>query len=58
MTGSEDRCVCLYNPHKNMMIKQYKNLHNYDVSGLTINQDNSKFATGGGDKNVLLTDVI
>lgn len=34
MTGSEDRSVCLYNPHKNIMIKSYKNLHNYDISAL------------------------
>lgn len=40
------------------MIKHYKNLHNYDVSGLDIAEDNSKFVTGGSDKNVILTDVI
>lgn len=40
------------------MIKHYKNLHNYDVSGLAISKDNSKFVTGGGDKNIILTDVI
>lgn len=39
------------------MIKNYKNLHNYDVSGLCISTDNSKFVTGGGDKNVIVTDV-
>lgn len=58
MTGSEDRGVCLYNPSKNIMIKQYKNLHNYDVNGLDITKDNSKFVTGGGDKNIILTDVV
>ena len=58
MTGSEDRSVCLYNPSKNLMIKHYKNLHNYDVCGLDISKDNSKFVTGGGDKNVIITDVI
>ncbi len=58
MTGSEDRSVCLYNPSKNLMIKNYKNLHNYDVYSLDISNDNSKFITGGGDKNVILTDVI
>lgn len=57
MSGSEDRGVSLYNPHKNIMIKNYKNLHNYDVSGLEITRDNSKFVTGGGDKNVIVTDV-
>ena len=58
MTGSEDRSTCLYNPSKNLMIKQYKNLHNYDICGLDIYKDNSKFVTGGGDKNVIVTDVI
>lgn len=58
MTGSEDRSVCLYNPAKNLMIKQYKNVHNYDVYSLDISKDNSKFITGGGDKNIILTDVI
>jgi mitogen-activated protein kinase organizer 1 len=39
------------------MIKQYKNLHNYDVCGLAITNDNSKFITGGSDKVVIITDV-
>lgn len=39
------------------MIKNYKNLHNYDVSGLEISNDNSKFITGGSDKVVIVTDV-
>lgn len=58
MTGSEDRSVTLYNPSKNLLIKNYKNIHNYDVYTLDISKDNSKFITGGGDKNVILTDVI
>ena len=29
MTGSQDRSVCLYNPAKNLLIKNYKNIHNY-----------------------------
>lgn len=58
MTGSEDRSICLYNPSKNMMIKQYKKVHNYDVYSLDISKDNSKFISGGGDKNIILTDVI
>jgi mitogen-activated protein kinase organizer 1 len=40
------------------MIKHYKNIHNYDVSGLDICKDNSKFVTGGGDKNIIVTDVV
>ena len=58
MTGSEDRSVCLYNPSKTLMIKQYKNVHNYDVYSIDINKDNSKFISGGGDKNIILTDVL
>jgi WD40 repeat protein len=40
------------------MIKHYKNIHNYDVYTLDISKDNSKFITGGGDKNIILTDVV
>ena len=40
------------------MIKSYKNIHNYDVYSLAISKDNSKFISGGGDKNIILTDVI
>jgi mitogen-activated protein kinase organizer 1 len=58
MTGSEDRNVCLYNPSKNILIKTYKALHNYEISSLDITNDNSKFITGGGDKLIFLTDVI
>lgn len=48
----------MYNPHKQLLIKYYKNLHNYDVSSLQVVPDNSKFITGGGDKNIILTDVM
>jgi mitogen-activated protein kinase organizer 1 len=40
------------------MIKNYKNLHNYDVSTIDISKDNSKFVTGSGDKLIIMTDVI
>ena len=50
--------MSLYNPSKNMMIKQYKKVHNYDVYSIDISKDNSKFISGGGDKNIILTDVI
>ena len=40
------------------MIKHYRNIHNYDVYTLDISKDNSKFISGGGDKNIILTDVI
>ena len=40
------------------MIKHYRNVHNYDVYSLDISNDNSKFISGGGDKNIILTDVI
>lgn len=57
MTGSEDRSVVLFNPRKNMQVKVYKNLHNYEVSTLDISSDNSRFITGGSDKVILLSDV-
>lgn len=50
--------MCLYNPSKNLLIKHYKNVHNYDVYSLDISKDNAKFISGGGDKNIILTDVI
>lgn len=40
------------------MIKNYKNLHNYDITCLDICKDNSKFCTGGGDKLVMIMDVL
>jgi mitogen-activated protein kinase organizer 1 len=40
------------------MIKHYRNMHNYHIADLDINKDNSKFITGGGDKLVMITDVI
>ncbi len=40
------------------MIKNYKNLHNYDVSCIDILKDNSKFCTGSGDKLIIVTDVL
>ncbi len=58
MTASEDRSVSLYNPNKNIMIKNYKNLHNYDITCLDICKDNSKFCTCGGDKLVMVMDVL
>ncbi len=58
MTGSEDRGVCLYNPSKNLLVKSYKAIHNYAVHSLAINNSNSQFVTGGGDKLVFLTDVL
>lgn len=41
-----------------MLIKNYNNLHNYDISCIDILKDNSKFCTGGGDKIVLVMDVL
>lgn len=58
MTASQDRSVSLYNPSKNIMIKNYKNLHNYDVSCIDILKDNTKFCTGGGDKLIMVMDVL
>ena len=40
------------------MIKNYKNLHNYDITCIDITKDNSKFCTGSGDKLVMVIDVL
>lgn len=58
MTGSEDRSVSLYNPKKNLLIKVYKNIHNYEIASLDISNDNSRFISGGRDKVILMTDVF
>ncbi len=33
-------------------------MHNYDITCLDILKDNSKFCTGGGDKIIMVTDVL
>lgn len=47
----QDRVVRLWNPHKGLLVKSYAG-HGYDVRGVTVSQDNSKFASCGVDKQV------
>jgi mitogen-activated protein kinase organizer 1 len=58
MSGSQDRSIKLWNPHKQLLIKTYDNIHSQDVLDIAIEQDNSKFASVGNDKQVFLTDSI
>jgi mitogen-activated protein kinase organizer 1 len=60
MTGSNDRTVKLWNPHKDdiqvanqgLLIKTYSGSHGYGILDLAISKDNSKFVSAGGDKYV------
>ncbi|MEW5301403.1 MAG: hypothetical protein WDW36_004263 [Sanguina aurantia] len=56
LSGGKDRIVRLWNPHKGLLVKSYAG-HGYDVRGVTVSQDNSKFASCGVDKQVFLWDV-
>ena len=56
LTGSKDRSIRLWNPHKGAHIKAYQG-HGYDVRGLAVTQDNSRFVSCGGDKCIFLWDV-
>jgi len=53
---STDRCVKLYSPTKNLLLKTYKG-HNYDVLDIACSFDNCTIVSGSADKNVFLWDV-
>ncbi len=66
MTGSDDRSVQLWNPHRDdpsknspeaLHIKTYKGNHGYPIYDLAITKDNGKFVSCGGDKACFLVDV-
>ena len=67
MTAGEDRSVYLWNPFKPepasvtqkdaLLIKEYPFIHSYRVTDVIIRSDNSQFASCGGDKFVLTSDV-
>jgi len=57
MTGSQDKTINLYNPHKGILIKAYTGAHNYEVTDVAISADNGRFGSVGGDKYVILWDV-
>ena len=56
MSGGHDRTVRLWNPHTGLHIQTYKG-HSYEVLDLAITEDNSKFASCGKERSVLLWDV-
>jgi len=56
LTGSKDRSIKLWNPHRGTQIKSFQG-HGYDVRGLAVTDDNARFVSCGGDKAVYLWDV-
>lgn len=52
--GLQDRNICLWNPAKGILIKTYTG-HGYEVRDAAVAQDNSKFASCGGDKQARST---
>lgn len=66
MTGSDDRTIKLWNPHKSdpsksdrspLLIKTYDGAHGYAVLGLSIAKDKTKFASCGEDRTCFVWDV-
>ncbi|EMC94291.1 hypothetical protein BAUCODRAFT_228397 [Baudoinia panamericana UAMH 10762] len=56
LTGSQDRQVRLFNPSTRKLVQTYS-AHGYEVLDLAVSDDNSRFASVGGDKTVFLWDV-
>ncbi|KAL8997721.1 MAG: hypothetical protein Q9169_003050 [Polycauliona sp. 2 TL-2023] len=63
LTGSSDRSIRLYNPAKasssslgSGLVQTYS-AHGYEVLDISVTQDNARFASVGGDKQVFLWDV-
>lgn len=66
MTGSDDRTIKLWNPHKRdpsksdtsaLLIKTYDGAHGYSVLGLSISKDKTRFASCGEDRTCYVWDV-
>lgn len=66
LTAGADRTIKLWNASaasgssdaaQPKPIKTYTSGHSYEILALDVSPDNSRFASGGGDKNVLLWDV-
>lgn len=65
MTAGDDRVIMLWNPHKDdpsdigsaLHIKSYSGVHGYSVLDVALANDNSKFASAGGDKSAFFWDV-
>ncbi|KAL8755710.1 MAG: hypothetical protein Q9199_003453 [Rusavskia elegans] len=63
LTGSSDRSIRLYNPAKSSgssvgsgLVQTYS-AHGYEVLDISVTEDNARFASVGGDKQVFLWDV-
>jgi mitogen-activated protein kinase organizer 1 len=56
LSGGQDRCLHLWNPHRGLHIKSYVG-HGYEVLDIDVNYDNSKLASCGGDKMAYTWDV-
>ncbi|SMY26772.1 unnamed protein product [Zymoseptoria tritici ST99CH_1A5] len=58
LTGSSDRLIRLYNPaSRSTSAIQTYSAHGYPVLDLCVSEDNSRFASVGGDKTVFYWDV-
>ncbi|KAI9667060.1 MAG: hypothetical protein M1831_001237 [Alyxoria varia] len=65
LSGSSDRTINLYNPSKAIaepsspktLVQSFSGVHAYEVLSIAVAFDNSRFASGGGDKSVFLWDV-
>ncbi|KAL8654551.1 MAG: hypothetical protein Q9226_003391 [Calogaya cf. arnoldii] len=63
LTGSSDRSIRLYNPAKASIsstgsgLVQTYSAHGYEVLDISVTEDNARFASVGGDKQVFLWDV-
>ncbi|KAL8700043.1 MAG: hypothetical protein Q9201_005666 [Fulgogasparrea decipioides] len=63
LTGSSDRSIRLYNPAKASLsspgsgLVQTYSAHGYEVLDISVTEDNARFASVGGDKQVFFWDV-
>jgi mitogen-activated protein kinase organizer 1 len=57
MSGSRDRTICLWNPHKGLLVNTYRG-HSGDVRALAVAADNSKFISAGDDRHINVWDVV
>lgn len=56
LTGSSDRLVRLFNPTTASLVQTF-DAHGYEVLDIAVSDDNARFASVGGDKQVFLWDV-
>ncbi|KAF8821342.1 WD domain, G-beta repeat-containing protein, partial [Cardiosporidium cionae] len=57
LSSGQDRAIILWNPEKELLIKEYKGFHNLEINDVCIFDDNSKFISVGGDKIFFMWDV-